>query len=107
VHDPGGVRGGEGGADRHDDLGAPARGEAGLLLELLLEGVAVEKLHHEVGDAAGVDAEVENGHRVRVLHAAGEAPSRRKRASASGSVPALVASTLTATSRSSSRWRAR
>ena len=78
----GGVRRRERRAHRHADLGRAQRAQRAALLELLLERVALEQLHHQVRDAARVDAEVEHRDRVRVLHAArggALAPEARER----------------------------
>ena len=58
-------------AHRHHDLGRAVRAQRAPLLELLLERLAFEQLHHEIRDAARVHGEVEDHHRVRMLHAAG------------------------------------
>jgi len=62
-----GMGGGERRADRDHDLAAARGREPCPVVELPIEGLPLQQLHHQVGDAALRHAEVQHGDRVRVL----------------------------------------
>ncbi len=59
------------GADRGQDLETSRRRQGARLLERLGEGLSLEQLHHQVGDAVVGDAEVDHRDGVRVIDTAG------------------------------------